>query len=187
MNNPMNYYIEKEQKKQVNYKTIKCKNWEKDKKCKYGNKCLFAHGDRDLKNKEDNRSNMNIFNPLMPFISAPNGIQLMMPYNPIFNFNQMKIMTENMQKNQIKKEEQENKIISKSLNEIGKEFQTGKNVINTNSEINNFYFSNNYIIAVINVIKKKKILELLIHSKNVKEGIFCYLKKMKIKIKMKWN
>ena len=36
----------------INIKTVKCKNWEKNGTCKYGNYCTFAHGENDLKKKK---------------------------------------------------------------------------------------------------------------------------------------
>ena len=47
----------------------------------------------------------------------------------------MKVIPEHMEQNLIKKEDQENKLIFKSLNEIEKEIQRGKNVINMISGI----------------------------------------------------
>ena len=41
----------KSQNNYLNYKIVKCKNWEKDHTCKYGAHCTFAHGDADLRNK----------------------------------------------------------------------------------------------------------------------------------------
>jgi hypothetical protein len=35
-----------------NYKIAKCKNWEQDKTCRYGNKCTFAHGDEEIRHKK---------------------------------------------------------------------------------------------------------------------------------------
>ena len=60
------------QKDALNYKIVKCKNWEKDKTCKYGAHCTFAHGEHDLRNKSENlmqmQSNMGMglmFPPMM--------------------------------------------------------------------------------------------------------------------------
>ena len=39
----------KNQKNPLNYKIVKCKNFEKDGTCKYGSHCTFAHGDKDLR------------------------------------------------------------------------------------------------------------------------------------------
>ena len=44
----------------INIKTVKCKNWEKNGTCKYGNYCTFAHGENDLKKKEDNLLQMQM-------------------------------------------------------------------------------------------------------------------------------
>ena len=42
------------QKDALNYKIVKCKNWEKDGICKYGQHCTFAHGDNDMRTKVEN-------------------------------------------------------------------------------------------------------------------------------------
>ena len=49
----------KNQNNMINYKIIKCKNYEKDKTCKYGIHCTYAHGDEELRNKADNLYQMN--------------------------------------------------------------------------------------------------------------------------------
>ena len=41
------------QKSIMNYKIVKCKNFEKDGVCKYGAHCSFAHGDAELRSKVD--------------------------------------------------------------------------------------------------------------------------------------
>ena len=41
------------QKNIMNYKIVKCKNFEKDGVCKYGSHCTFAHGDEELRSKID--------------------------------------------------------------------------------------------------------------------------------------
>ena len=73
MYNP-NYMIQmnNKQKDPLNYKIVKCKNWEKDKTCKYGAHCTFAHGDSELRNKSDNLMQMQsnigmgvMFQPMM--------------------------------------------------------------------------------------------------------------------------
>ena len=46
--------INNSQKNALNYKIVKCKNWEKDRTCKYGAHCTFAHGDEEIRNKNDN-------------------------------------------------------------------------------------------------------------------------------------
>lgn len=40
-------------KNMMNYKIVKCKNFEKDGTCKYGAHCSFAHGDAELRPKMD--------------------------------------------------------------------------------------------------------------------------------------
>ena len=55
------------QNNMLNYKIVKCKNWEKDKSCKYGAHCTFAHGDQELRNKADNLYQMNPQNVGMVF------------------------------------------------------------------------------------------------------------------------
>lgn len=64
--------MKNKQKDPLNYKIVKCKNWEKDKTCKYGVHCTFAHGDSELRNKSENliqmQSNMGMglmFQPMM--------------------------------------------------------------------------------------------------------------------------
>ena len=47
----------KNQKNPLNFKIVKCKNFEKDGTCKYGSHCTFAHGDNDLRSKADNYTN----------------------------------------------------------------------------------------------------------------------------------
>ena len=49
---------QKNQKNPLNYKIVKCKNFEKDGTCKYGSHCTFAHGDADLRSKADNYTNL---------------------------------------------------------------------------------------------------------------------------------
>jgi hypothetical protein len=42
------------QKNPLNFKIVKCKNFERDGNCKYGAQCTFAHGDSELRTKTDN-------------------------------------------------------------------------------------------------------------------------------------
>ena len=62
----------KSQTNYLNYKIVKCKNWEKDRTCKYGAQCTFAHGDEDLRNKADNlyqmNNNFNNFQMMVPMV-----------------------------------------------------------------------------------------------------------------------
>ena len=63
----------KNQNSMLNYKIVKCKNWEKDKTCKYGAHCTYAHGEEELRNKADNLYQMNPGYPLMmPIVPSPN-------------------------------------------------------------------------------------------------------------------
>lgn len=70
------------QNSMLNYKIVKCKNFEKDGSCKYGAHCTFAHGDKDLRNKSENlyQINSNQMMMMMPF--PPYGVEgfpVMMP------------------------------------------------------------------------------------------------------------
>ena len=61
----------------LNYKIVKCKNWEKDRTCKYGVHCTFAHGDEDLRNKADNLYQMNInYQMMVPMMPGMPGIDM---------------------------------------------------------------------------------------------------------------
>ena len=95
----MNPYMEKAQNNVINYKIVKCKNWEKDNTCKYGAKCTFAHGDAELRNKSDNISHMSQPIPLMPFMIDQNVMPIMMQPGAGFDFNQMQMMPGNMEQN----------------------------------------------------------------------------------------
>ena len=76
----------KSQNSMINYKIVKCKNWEKDKTCKYGVHCTFAHGDEELRNKADN---------IYQFISSfPFMMPVMMP-SPGMDMSQMQQMMAN--------------------------------------------------------------------------------------------
>ena len=82
--------LNKSQNSLLNYKIVKCKNWEKDGTCKYGSHCTFAHGDNDLRNKADNlysmqpQMGMGMYNPMNMMMENP---YMMMQQN--FDFNQM--------------------------------------------------------------------------------------------------
>ena len=75
----------------INYKIVKCKNWEKDGTCKYGAHCTFAHGDNDLRNKTENIYQMN--NPMMmiPMMYDMNSMPVMIPTGGM-DMNQMQQM-----------------------------------------------------------------------------------------------
>ena len=65
----------KSQNSLLNYKIFKCKNWEKDRTCKYGAHCTFAHGDSELRNKAENLYQMNSSFPMMmPMMIPPQGM-----------------------------------------------------------------------------------------------------------------
>ena len=59
----------------LNYKIVKCRNWEENGNCKYGGHCTFAHGDNELRNKADNLYSMQP--PQMMFPLSPMMIDLM--------------------------------------------------------------------------------------------------------------
>ena len=90
----------KNQNNMLNYKIVKCKNWEKDKTCKYGVHCTYAHGDEELRNKADNLYQMNpSFSLMMPIIANPNmdmaQMQQFMPNNQFMMPMPMNISDEN--------------------------------------------------------------------------------------------
>ena len=66
----------KSQTNYLNYKIVKCKNWEKDRTCKYGVHCTFAHGDEDLRNKADNLYQMNTNIQMMVPMMIPQGMDM---------------------------------------------------------------------------------------------------------------
>ena len=79
--NMMNMYNHnfnnKSQNSLLNYKIVKCKNWEKDKTCKYGALCTFAHGDNEMRNKADNLYQFSSSFPLMmPMVMPAQGMDM---------------------------------------------------------------------------------------------------------------
>ena len=74
----------------INFKIVKCKNWEKDGTCKYGIHCTFAHGDKELRNKTENLYQMNNPMMMMPMIYDMNSMPVMFP--PGMDMNQMQQM-----------------------------------------------------------------------------------------------
>ena len=89
---PGNPYTDKTQNSIINYKIVKCKNWEKDKTCKYGSKCTFAHGDNELRTKNDNIPIMaQPFPVMMPIMMDQNGQPIMMQPGPGFDYSQMQM------------------------------------------------------------------------------------------------
>ena len=83
----------------INYKIVKCKNWEKDGTCKYGVHCTFAHGDNDLRNKTENIYQMN--NPMMmiPMMYDMNSMPVIIPTGGM-DMNQMQQMVGTGNQNQ---------------------------------------------------------------------------------------
>ena len=72
--------LTKSQNSILNYKIVKCKNFEKDGTCKYGQHCTFAHGDKDLRNKTENMFQINNPMMIMPLAYPIDGnFQVMMP------------------------------------------------------------------------------------------------------------
>ena len=84
LQNPMNR-INNSQKNALNYKIVKCKNWEKDGTCKYGVHCTFAHGDAEIRNKNDNLYQMQPGMGLMmqPFMFDMNALMQMGQMNQL--------------------------------------------------------------------------------------------------------
>ena len=85
----------------LNYKIVKCKNWEKDGTCKYGMHCTFAHGDKDLRNKGDNLYSMNNQIMMMPMIYDMNGMPPIMPAGMDLNQMQQLMAAGNMNPNNL--------------------------------------------------------------------------------------
>ena len=83
----MNPFNDKAQSNIINYKIVKCKNWELNKTCRYGNKCTFAHGDEELRKKEDNMKNINTGIPM--FVMMDQNMNPIMLQQQGLNFNQM--------------------------------------------------------------------------------------------------
>ena len=84
----------------LNYKIVKCKNWEKDKTCKYGAHCTFAHGDSDLRTKSDNLYMGTSIPVMIPYQYDMNSMGMMMP--PNMDITQMQqMMAGNMGQNPI--------------------------------------------------------------------------------------
>ena len=69
-------------KNPLNYKIVKCKNFEKEGTCKYGAHCSFAHGDAELRNKTENLNQMQQISqigPSSPFMFDYNMMSMGMP------------------------------------------------------------------------------------------------------------
>ncbi len=77
--------INNSQKNALNYKIVKCKNYEKDGTCKYGMHCTFAHGDSEMRNKNDNLYQMQ---PGMGLMMQP----FMVDMNAMLRMNQLQDM-----------------------------------------------------------------------------------------------
>ena len=80
----------KVQNNMMNYKIVKCKNWDKDGTCKYGVHCTFAHGDKELRNKTQNLYSMN--NPMMMMPMMNDMYMPIMIPQPGMDMNQMQPM-----------------------------------------------------------------------------------------------
>ena len=91
MNQNYMMQMNNKQKDAINYKIVKCKNWEKDKTCKYGAHCTFAHGDSELRNKSENLLQMQ----------TNMGIGLMFPPPMMMDMNTMMQMNPQMQGMQV--------------------------------------------------------------------------------------
>jgi len=99
---PMNPFNDKSQNNLINYKIAKCKNWEQTKTCRYGSKCTFAHGDAELRKKEDNMKNIGTGIPMFMMMDQ-NGNPIMLQPQQGLDFNQMpmQIMPGNFDPNQL--------------------------------------------------------------------------------------
>ena len=90
--------IQKVQKNILNYKIVKCKNFEREGKCKYGDHCSFAHGDQELRVKPNFNPALGM--PFDPYNQMNMGMNMgmgMMPYtmdyqNQMMAQNQMMMM-----------------------------------------------------------------------------------------------
>ena len=120
----------KNQKNLINYKIVKCKNWEKDGTCKYGKHCTFAHGDNELRSKNENIYQMQpqmLYNPFFD----PMMLQMQMMNNNYFDNNQIQNMNQ-----LINGEVDQNQLMMK-MN------MNGNNLNNFNSSnVNNFNGNN---------------------------------------------
>lgn len=83
-------------KNPLNYKIVKCKNFEKEGTCKYGVHCSFAHGDAELRNKTENLNQMQQISQIgpTPFMFDYNmGMGMPMPQSSIgYDLNQLNQM-----------------------------------------------------------------------------------------------
>ncbi len=77
----------------VNYKIVRCKNWDKDGTCKYGIHCTFAHGDKELRNKSQNIYQMNNPMMVMPMMNEMYPMPIMI--QPGIDMSQMQQMMAN--------------------------------------------------------------------------------------------
>ena len=72
------------QKNIMNYKIVKCKNFEKDGVCKYGSHCTFAHGDEELRSKIDPFTQQQIAQ-----MAQMGQMPMMMPQNYMMDYPMM--------------------------------------------------------------------------------------------------
>lgn len=110
MPQPMALAAKQQQRNPLNYKIVKCKNWERDGTCKYGAHCTFAHGDNDVRSKSDNLYQMQPMQMAMPIIYDMNGNPITMPgiegapmqgFMPMMGVDQNMLMGMNMANQQI--------------------------------------------------------------------------------------
>lgn len=73
-----------------NFKIVKCKNWENTGSCKYGSVCTFAHGDSEMRSKNDNNQQLGS-NPINSLNYDQMNMQnsMMMYQDPNYIYNLM--------------------------------------------------------------------------------------------------
>ena len=89
----------KNQNNMMNYKIVKCKNFEKDGTCKYGDHCTFAHGEKEIRNKAQNLYQINNTGMIMPVGLEMGGMPFMMQGMDMSQMQMMMPMGPNMGQN----------------------------------------------------------------------------------------
>ena len=79
------------QKNMMNFKIVKCKNFENEGQCKYGDRCTFAHGDAELRIKSEPFTNQQFMQ-----LSQNGQMPMMMPMPGFIDY-QMLMMNNAMQ------------------------------------------------------------------------------------------